>query len=184
MTLLSSVQNYSTKPFDSAFTTAIENKEATCGQSVQARALFVTQLIISIVALPIILLIGLISLAVRATQGEGKEAAEELWMCLKEHLAVTIPTSLVGIFAPLNATKDAGIALINCALLSQEQRDAIEDLSANDNVRAMKQVVHTLTPEAKGALKLTLENLARGVAQDAFASQRAFFTNMIEEALA
>ena len=184
MTLLSSVQNYSTKPFDSAFTIAIENKEAACGKSLQARALFVTQLITSIVALPIILLIGLISLAVRACQGEGKEAAEELLMCLKEHFVITIPTSLVGIFAPLSATKDVGIALINCALISQEQRDVIDDLSANNNVRAMKQVVHMLTPEAKGAIKLTLENLARGVSQDAFASQRAFFTNMIEEALA
>ncbi len=115
MTLLNSVQNISVKPFDHAIGTIEPYGDVSCGQSIKARALFVIQAIVSLVALPIILLLGVFSLAVRTCQGEGKVAANELWDSLKMHIAVVLPTSLIGPFIPLSATLDVLTTLSNCS---------------------------------------------------------------------
>ena len=114
MTLLNSVQNISVKPFQNAIETLAPLGDVSCGQSIKARALFLIQAIISLVALPIILLLGTISLTVRTCQGKGKVAANELWDSLKMQVAVVIPTSLVGPFIPASATLDVFTSLLSC----------------------------------------------------------------------
>lgn len=115
MTLFRTVQINSVKPLLNAMETVENYESATCGESIKARALLTIQAIISLVALPIILLLGLISLAVLTCKGEGKKAANELWNCLKAHVVVAIPTSIIGPFIPLSATLDVANCLRDCA---------------------------------------------------------------------
>ena len=128
MTLLNGVQNLSTDTFNHAVAICVLNEQANCGDSTKARALFALQLVVSLVALPILLLLGTISLAVRACQGEGKEAAKELWSCLKHHVGVVIPTSFVGIVAPLKTTENVVKSLLKCTTsVTKEEEEMTEE---------------------------------------------------------
>ncbi len=104
MTLLNSINTAAIEPSQYATKVASNYKTATCGESITARILFVAQLIMSVIALPIILVLGLISTIVQAFDGKGGDACNEWGKFLKQHLFILIPTSFVGIFAPLEAT--------------------------------------------------------------------------------
>ena len=80
------------------------NPDQSCLRSAVARLLFVAQLIVSLIALPLLLIIGFISFAFRACAGEGKDALNELGYVLKEHILVAIPTSAAGIFVSLETS--------------------------------------------------------------------------------
>jgi hypothetical protein len=104
MSFLKSINTFTIEPSQYATEVAAKGQNATFGESISARLLFVAQLVMSIIALPIILAIGLIAALVQSCNGNGKEGFNELGDFLKQHLLILIPTSAVGIFAPLEAT--------------------------------------------------------------------------------
>jgi len=111
MSLVELIKNCSMLPM-----VAIENMEldlsesenVSCCQSATARLLAAAQVITSIIALPIILLFGLLSAAIQACfgrEGAGDEALKEMIDALKHHVISAIPVSVVGIFATLETTR-------------------------------------------------------------------------------
>jgi hypothetical protein len=104
MTLLQSINNLSLTPIEYTTDVAMDFENASCFQSIKARGAAALQIVVSLLALPIILAIGLLSAAFRVFQGEGKQAILELWGNLKQHVIYAIPTAFVGIFAPLETT--------------------------------------------------------------------------------
>ena len=187
MTLLNSVQNFSTKPFVEAYATCINHEEATIGESIQTRALFVVQLIVSLVALPIVLVLGLISLAVRAGQGEGKAAANELWHGLKEHLIVTIPTSIIGTVAPLTVTNEVGVNLMKCAVIDQNYLNRIEKALESNLIHAIRNRLDAEPLTMKSILKKTIiQATADALSEDTRMSMstKAFAMHTVSKAFA
>jgi hypothetical protein len=104
MTLLQSINNLTLKPIEYTTDVAMDFENASCFQSTKARGSAALQIVVSLLALPILLAIGLLSAAFRVFQGEGKQAMLELWSNLKQHVVYAIPTAFVGIFAPLETT--------------------------------------------------------------------------------
>jgi hypothetical protein len=112
MTILRSLNNLTTLPSESIIKTVVNEhpNNIGCGESTKIRLLFALQLIVSLVALPVLLVVGLISFVFRACAGEGKEALNELGRVLKEHILIAIPTSAVGIFASLETTGEVFVS--------------------------------------------------------------------------
>ena len=108
MTLLQSLDEVSKKPFLCSMNIASQytDPDTNCAKPTLARLILVAQLIVSLIALPLLLVIGVISFAFRACASEGKEALNELGYVFKEHILVIIPTAAAGIFVSLETTMD------------------------------------------------------------------------------
>lgn len=104
----------------------LEKPSPTCFDSFKVRMLSIAQLIMSIVALPIILIVGLIAAGINAILGDYNQDLDLMWMMLKVHVIVMIPTSAVGIFAPLTTTADVGVAQMKCLLNTTGLKEAFE----------------------------------------------------------
>lgn len=102
----------------------VDPAEITLCESALARLISLAQLVISVIALPVILLVGLVEAAIRARKGEGCEALAEMGSYLKSHALIGIPTSFIGIFAPLATTGKVYAAL----------KSAFENTSSNDEI--------------------------------------------------
>ncbi len=85
----------------------IEEAEKMTGcQAMGVRALSALQLIVSIVATPLILVVGLLeALFIRSFQGEFRKGMTELGNCLKFHLLLAIPVAAHGMLLPLSKTE-------------------------------------------------------------------------------
>jgi hypothetical protein len=117
----------------------------------------------SLIALPIILVLGLISLMFRACAGEGKDAWNEMILSFKSHIYVMIPTSVVGIFTPLKTSNSVRESLVECLQRSEipdeyraaydaakETEDAVEsDQPLDTQIAAMQRAMNALPPEAR-----------------------------------
>ena len=125
MTLLQSLNEISKKPFLCSMDIASRytDPDTNCAKSALARLILVAQLIVSLIALPLLLVIGLISFAFRACAGEGKKALNELGSALKEHILVVIPTAAAGIFVSLETTMDVFEARSDAFDRSEEDSD-------------------------------------------------------------
>ena len=104
MAIVESILEYSLKPCNIALETVKNHKSSSCLDSITARLLFAANLIISAIALPIILIVGLISTIVDASQGEGLRSLVET-ICTLLITIKTLPISIIGIIAPLSATE-------------------------------------------------------------------------------
>ena len=82
-------------------------EDASFFESIGTRALFVLQVVASTIALPIILLLGLLDSLVYACKGEGAKGLKEMLNSFTEHFLVALPISLLGIIAPLKTTHEA-----------------------------------------------------------------------------
>ena len=110
--VLNGVQQVFTFPMDKTGflnekTTPEMLENASIFESIGTRALFVLQIVASIVALPIILLLGIIDSFVYLCKGEGAKGLKEMTNSFTQHLLVALPISLLGIFAPLKTTHAA-----------------------------------------------------------------------------
>jgi len=98
MTLIHSFTEFYTLPMKSA-STIVSKNENSHFESIKARLLFVAQLIVSKIAIPIFL----ISLVFGAICGEkGEETVDECCNSLKDLFTKVIPISIIGIFAPFS----------------------------------------------------------------------------------
>ncbi len=124
MSVISSITDISTKAIQEA-TKSFGERNPSCATSIGTRLLFIAQLIMSALALPIILLVGLIAGIVRACEGDGTLGFEEMLAGIKSHLILVIPTSIVGIFLPIDTTRGVFISQSKCLLesLSREVAD-------------------------------------------------------------
>ncbi len=89
------------------------------------RFLYVAQVLMSIVALPFILLFGLIEAGFRLFKGEGAEAMSNLGNALKYHLILAIPGSIIGAIAPFDLSKKCLETLSDCFLENATDPDAL-----------------------------------------------------------
>lgn len=120
MSLIRSINKLSIEPLTYALPHAakaespFKSDEDSCGHSIKSRFLYLTQIIASLVAIPILIVAGLFETIVRSFSGEGCEALSELFDTLKFHVLVAIPGSFVGIFAPLEKSRSCAKSLLNC----------------------------------------------------------------------
>lgn len=84
---------------------------------VAPRLLNIAQLLVSAIALPIILLVGLAEAAFQlcTCKGEAKKVLKLMVASFERHLLIFIPTSLAGIFLPFKRTIALANTLENCA---------------------------------------------------------------------
>jgi hypothetical protein len=102
MSLLEIVQNCSMTPGDWI---TIEDGPISVGQSASIRAMAALQLIVSLIALTLIIIVGTIEAIYRTVKGEFKQAIAEMGNCLKFHLLLSIPASAHAVFFPIEKTK-------------------------------------------------------------------------------
>lgn len=128
MAVLSDINQYSFKLFEKAVPTALTEYAysrqggdyvgADFFKSVKTRMCFLAQFIVSLVALPVILLVGLVTAAVKAISREdGVQPLKDMLEALKNHVAVVIPTSFVGVIAPLTWSGSLAKNLSDCAVM-------------------------------------------------------------------
>jgi hypothetical protein len=77
-----------------------------CLASIFRRGVFASQVAISLVALPIIILAGLIEIVFRTFICDAIEAFAEMYECFKNHLIVWIPIAILGIFCSAKKLSD------------------------------------------------------------------------------
>lgn len=115
MKALEQTATFFMKPINQNIEMLRDNDETTAGQSVFARMCFLAQIISSLVALPIILLVGLATAFINLCSGEKVGPA---FTMMADKLKLTqlfaLPMSLVGVFAPLKTTEEFGNSLNNC----------------------------------------------------------------------
>lgn len=123
MRVLEPLQNFSMKPAQWISDQEIDTENASTCTSVKARLMAAVQLIISLVALPIILLVGLVQAAVNSKNDEGRKTLKDMVDCLKWHVLFAIPSAAVGIFASLEKTEEIAGNLLDNFKRSVEQDD-------------------------------------------------------------
>ena len=109
MEVLHSLNDFFLKPIDYINEAPQQNgipkyEEISFSQSAVNRLLFLAQLISSIIALPILLIVGLVEATIEATRQNPTEKIgfASLSYILKLHALAAIPISFVGIFAPFS----------------------------------------------------------------------------------
>ncbi len=104
MEALKNTTAFFTKPIAEAGK-ILDKKEPTCGQSILARLCFLAQIISSLIAIPILLVVGLSTAVVRLFEGENVcDAFSAMGKSLRSAVLFSIPVSFVGVFAPLETT--------------------------------------------------------------------------------
>ncbi len=85
----------------------LENTEdISCLGSIRNRFYFVIQLIVSLIALPVLLLIGLFEIPIDSCRGANwRVTVLEVAYDLRVHFLYLVPISFIGIFIPLSTTK-------------------------------------------------------------------------------
>lgn len=101
MNALSAISQFFSTPFNSQ---PDPEGELSCSQSLISRLLHVAQLISSLVALPILFMIGLSEATIQLCKGDQGHGFKLFVQSLKKHLALRIPISVIGLFAPRSTT--------------------------------------------------------------------------------
>lgn len=128
MYLVKDLCHYSYSPYE-AKVNLMEEAEGCLATQIAPRLLSLAQLLVSIIALPIILLVGLTETAFRlcTCSSDKLDTLKCTLYALESHLCMSIPVSFMGIFLPYSATEKIGQALdkcqkplLNCLRPSQE----------------------------------------------------------------
>lgn len=115
MPLLHSVHAMAKRPIEQIGSIKdLQSEAISDGESIGMRLLFALQIITSIVALPIILVIGLLEAAIQSCRGKGTETIIELGNALKYHLIYALPGSIAGLALPLETAQSALKAQEEC----------------------------------------------------------------------
>jgi hypothetical protein len=107
------------KPFNSSVLDKCRSipEKASCFDSIKARLYFVAQVIASVIALPIILILGIFTSLIHLVQCKSlNPICTQLKESFKFHALMAIPISLIGIFAPLTTTRNFGNSLDACLM--------------------------------------------------------------------
>ncbi len=106
------VQKYSMTVSDYSHDMKVDPQTATCWDSVKVRTLATIQLIISVLALPIVLIVGLITAIVRPKNDADESTLGNMVNYLKWHVLFSIPSSAVKIFTPLTTSEEISSNLL------------------------------------------------------------------------
>ncbi len=108
-------------------------------KEIGARALFIAQIVVSIIAIPILLLIGIFNAAFLALSLEGKKSLktlQEMGKTVTLHLALFLPMSIVGLFTTKEITQSAGEPMSSFSEALVELWDCKPCQSDNSRARA------------------------------------------------
>ena len=129
------IETCSIKPLKLIASMEVHPQKMTRCESLATRALFVAQMVISTLALPIILLLGLGIAAARTFKGEGIEALKEMGNCLKYQIILGIPVGAYGIFASFTSVSkffDSQVEKLNHSVVDPyqpEEQTLAEDIT-------------------------------------------------------
>jgi len=126
MNITTSISSISSHPLKTIESMKLNPQTMTPDQFVASKLLFLAQIIMSTIAIPILLLAGLTDAVIRSFKGEGKKALIEMSNALKFEIILVIPVAAVGLIWSLaTVTKfyDSQSDYLNKCLIDPNQSD-------------------------------------------------------------